>query len=153
MCSPRGPNKRELTVEGCQSSQAQTHERRRHPPTNCSSFTHLVTNYSPQAGGHTTPFPLGPRDGAPSRPTRCAALAAAKPIVLRDFQIETAEAAVTLRVINPPYMFKRVSISCWSLVALLATSLFAQDEFKKPKIGFLPGVVDPFYQVMEIGVK
>ena len=89
----------------------------------------------------------------PRGPPRCAALAAAKPIVLRDFQIETAQAAVTLRVINPPYMFKRVSISCWSLVALLATSLFAQDEFKKPKIGFLPGVVDPFYQVMEIGVK
>jgi ABC-type sugar transport system substrate-binding protein len=29
----------------------------------------------------------------------------------------------------------------------------ARGESKKPKIGFLPGVVDPFYQVMEIGVK
>jgi ribose transport system substrate-binding protein len=28
----------------------------------------------------------------------------------------------------------------------------ALGESKKPKIGFLPGV-DPFYQVMEIGVK
>jgi ribose transport system substrate-binding protein len=29
----------------------------------------------------------------------------------------------------------------------------AQDAPEKPKIGFLPGVVDPFYQVMEIGVN
>jgi len=29
----------------------------------------------------------------------------------------------------------------------------AQDAPAKPKIGFLPGVVDPFYQVMEIGVN
>jgi ribose transport system substrate-binding protein len=29
----------------------------------------------------------------------------------------------------------------------------ARGESKKPKIEFLPGVVDPFYQVMEIGVK
>ena len=28
----------------------------------------------------------------------------------------------------------------------------AQDV-EKPKIGFLPGVVDPFYQVMELGVN
>jgi ribose transport system substrate-binding protein len=50
-------------------------------------------------------------------------------------------------------MFKRVLISLLSLAVLPATSLLAQAEVKKPKIGFLPGVVDPFYQVMEIGVK
>jgi ribose transport system substrate-binding protein len=36
---------------------------------------------------------------------------------------------------------------------LLTAASFAQTPFKKPKIGFLPGVVDPFYQVMEVGVK
>jgi ribose transport system substrate-binding protein len=50
-------------------------------------------------------------------------------------------------------MFKRVLIPFFSLVVLLTTSFLAQAQFKKPKIGFLPGVVDPFYQVMEIGVK
>jgi len=34
---------------------------------------------------------------------------------------------------------------------LMVPSVGAQDE--KPKIGFLPGVVDPFYQVMELGVN
>lgn len=39
-----------------------------------------------------------------------------------------------------------------SLVApSLATPATAQDDL--PKIGFLPGVVDPFYQVMELGVN
>ena len=50
-------------------------------------------------------------------------------------------------------MPKRILIAVSSLAVLLSTSLFAQSQFKKPKIGFLPGVVDPFYQVMEIGVK
>jgi ribose transport system substrate-binding protein len=50
-------------------------------------------------------------------------------------------------------MFKRVFFSLLSLAVLSATSLFAQAEVKKPKIGFLPGVVDPFYQVMEIGIN
>ena len=51
-------------------------------------------------------------------------------------------------------MSKRVLIySFFNLVVLLTTSLLAQAPLKKPKIGFLPGVVDPFYQVMEIGVK
>ena len=50
-------------------------------------------------------------------------------------------------------MRKRLLVAVSSLVVLLSTSLFAQSQFKKPKIGFLPGVVDPFYQVMEIGVK
>jgi ribose transport system substrate-binding protein len=48
---------------------------------------------------------------------------------------------------------KKVLIFFSSLAVLLTTSFFAQAQFKKPKIGFLPGVVDPFYQVMEIGVK
>jgi ribose transport system substrate-binding protein len=50
-------------------------------------------------------------------------------------------------------MFKRILLSCFSLIVSLTASLVAQTEFKKPKIGFLPGVVDPFYQVMELGVK
>ena len=33
----------------------------------------------------------------------------------------------------------------------LAPAATAQDE--KPTVGFLPGVVDPFYQVMETGVR
>jgi ribose transport system substrate-binding protein len=37
------------------------------------------------------------------------------------------------------------------LVVPLVTPTAAQED--KPKIGFLPGVVDPFYQVMEIGVN
>ena len=36
-------------------------------------------------------------------------------------------------------------------VAMGATNAAAQDE--KIKIGFLPGVVDPFYQVMQLGVE
>jgi ribose transport system substrate-binding protein len=36
-----------------------------------------------------------------------------------------------------------------ALVAPMSTA--AQDD--KPKIGFLPGIVDPFYQVMELGVN
>ena len=48
---------------------------------------------------------------------------------------------------------KRVLISVFTLVGLLITSLLAEAQVKKPKIGFLPGVVDPFYQVMEIGVN
>jgi ribose transport system substrate-binding protein len=38
-------------------------------------------------------------------------------------------------------------------IALGAGSASAQDAQEKIKIGFLPGVVDPFYQVMEIGVN
>ncbi|CAN5670749.1 ABC transporter substrate-binding protein [soil metagenome] len=37
------------------------------------------------------------------------------------------------------------------VMALVPAAASAQDE--KPKIGFLPGVVDPFYQVMELGVN
>ena len=38
-----------------------------------------------------------------------------------------------------------------AMAAALATGAAAQDE--KIKIGFLPGVVDPFYQVMQLGVN
>jgi ribose transport system substrate-binding protein len=38
-----------------------------------------------------------------------------------------------------------------AMTAALATGVAAQDD--PIKIGFLPGVVDPFYQVMELGVK
>lgn len=37
------------------------------------------------------------------------------------------------------------------VLAVMPHGAAAQDE--KPKIGFLPGVVDPFYQVMELGVN
>ncbi len=36
--------------------------------------------------------------------------------------------------------------------AMLPAAVAGQDE-EKPKIGFLPGVVDPFYQVMQLGVE
>src|SRR5688572_24892680 len=38
-----------------------------------------------------------------------------------------------------------------SALALSIGTAFAQDD--PIKIGFLPGVVDPFYQVMELGVN
>lgn len=41
-----------------------------------------------------------------------------------------------------------LAVSAWALTAGLAT---AQDD--AIKIGFLPGVVDPFYQVMQLGVE
>jgi len=50
-------------------------------------------------------------------------------------------------------MFKKLLLI--AVVAALAIPLVtptaAQED--KPKIGFLPGVVDPFYQVMELGVN
>jgi ribose transport system substrate-binding protein len=52
-----------------------------------------------------------------------------------------------------PLLPKRFLISLFTFLTLLTTSFLAQAQFKKPKIGFLPGVVDPFYQVMEIGVN
>ncbi|NLE51287.1 MAG: substrate-binding domain-containing protein [Chloroflexi bacterium] len=53
-------------------------------------------------------------------------------------------------------MFKKLLLL--SIVALVAAPFFtftaaAQEGEDLPKIGFLPGVVDPFYQVMEIGVN
>jgi ribose transport system substrate-binding protein len=40
-----------------------------------------------------------------------------------------------------------------ALALPLAVPTAAQETKEKPKIGFLPGVVDPFYQVMELGVN
>lgn len=37
------------------------------------------------------------------------------------------------------------------VVSIVPVTTIAQDA--KPKIGFLPGVVDPFYQVMQLGVE
>ncbi|HYO89036.1 MAG TPA: substrate-binding domain-containing protein, partial [Candidatus Limnocylindrales bacterium] len=50
-------------------------------------------------------------------------------------------------------MSKRLVLFLFVLVALSVVpfSVTAQEEL--PKIGFLPGVVDPFYQVMELGVN
>lgn len=53
-------------------------------------------------------------------------------------------------------MFKKLLLL--SIVALIAAPFFttgasAQEGEDLPKIGFLPGVVDPFYQVMELGVN
>jgi hypothetical protein len=52
-------------------------------------------------------------------------------------------------------MSKRVLVSLFSLLVLLTVAFPTPThaQVKKPKIGFLPGVVDPFYQVMEIGVN
>jgi ribose transport system substrate-binding protein len=40
-----------------------------------------------------------------------------------------------------------------AVLLLCAAPFMAAGQDAKPKIGFLPGVVDPFYQVMEIGVN
>jgi ribose transport system substrate-binding protein len=44
-------------------------------------------------------------------------------------------------------------VSLCLVFVLAAVPLSANAQMSKPKIGFLPGVVDPFYQVMEIGVN
>jgi len=50
-------------------------------------------------------------------------------------------------------MFKKLLLVAvvFALALPLAIPTAAQDD--KPKIGFLPGVIDPFYQVMEKGVN
>jgi ribose transport system substrate-binding protein len=51
-------------------------------------------------------------------------------------------------------MSKKLFLVSLCLVFVLeAVPLSANAQMSKPKIGFLPGVVDPFYQVMEIGVN
>jgi ribose transport system substrate-binding protein len=42
---------------------------------------------------------------------------------------------------------------CVFVLMVLLVLPVSQAQDAKPKIGFLPGVVDPFYQVMEVGVK
>jgi len=44
-----------------------------------------------------------------------------------------------------------VLVSTLLLLSLVPFAATAQDDL--PKIGFLPGVVDPFYQVMQLGVE
>jgi ribose transport system substrate-binding protein len=49
-------------------------------------------------------------------------------------------------------MFKKLFLVAVAALALAAVPLTA-DAAGKIKIGFLPGVVDPFYQVMQLGVE
>jgi len=37
--------------------------------------------------------------------------------------------------------------------AMLPAATVAQDDMEKPNIAFLPGILDPFYQVMETGIN
>lgn len=50
-------------------------------------------------------------------------------------------------------MFRKFSIAFVTLLIVLSVAPFAATQDDLPKIGFLPGVVDPFYQVMELGVN
>ncbi len=50
-------------------------------------------------------------------------------------------------------MRRKLLVSLLCLAVVFSITLTTQAQAKKPKIGFLPGVVDPFYQVMEIGVN
>src|SRR5215467_13516573 len=47
----------------------------------------------------------------------------------------------------------RVRTIMLAAVAVAALTVAADAQDKKLKIGFLPGVVDPFYQVMQLGVE
>ena len=48
---------------------------------------------------------------------------------------------------------KLMILACMLLVLLAIVPFSITAQAAKPKIGFLPGVVDPFYQVMQIGVE
>jgi ribose transport system substrate-binding protein len=50
-------------------------------------------------------------------------------------------------------MYRKFSIIFISLLLVLSLAPLAAGQDDLPKIGFLPGVVDPFYQVMELGVN
>ncbi len=50
-------------------------------------------------------------------------------------------------------MSKKVLLFIFVFVALSVIPFSAAAQDDVPKIGFLPGVVDPFYQVMELGVN
>jgi len=50
-------------------------------------------------------------------------------------------------------MRRKVLVTLISLFVLATLTFPTHAQVKKPKIGFLAGVVDPFYQVMEIGVN
>ena len=49
--------------------------------------------------------------------------------------------------------FVSITTAAVLAMAILPAAAAAQDDMEKPKIGFLPGVVDPFYQVMQLGVE
>ncbi len=51
-------------------------------------------------------------------------------------------------------MKRLISITSAALLtaAMLPGVAAAQDDMEKPNIAFLPGIVDPFYQVMEQGI-
>jgi ribose transport system substrate-binding protein len=48
---------------------------------------------------------------------------------------------------------KQVTLALLAALALAAVPQAADAQDEKIKIGFLPGVVDPFYQVMQLGVE
>ncbi len=50
-------------------------------------------------------------------------------------------------------MYKKFVFVFVSLLLVLSLAPLAAGQDDLPKIGFLPGVVDPFYQVMELGVN
>jgi ribose transport system substrate-binding protein len=50
-------------------------------------------------------------------------------------------------------MFRKTALFASIAAVLLAAGAPAAAQDEKIKIGFLPGVVDPFYQVMQIGVE
>ena len=50
-------------------------------------------------------------------------------------------------------MARKQLVLAVAAAALLAAGLSAASAQEKIKIGFLPGVVDPFYQVMQLGVE
>jgi len=49
--------------------------------------------------------------------------------------------------------FVSITTAAVLAAAMLPAAAAAQDDMEKPTIGFLPGVVDPFYQVMQLGVE
>src|SRR5690349_3073134 len=50
-------------------------------------------------------------------------------------------------------MAKRQLFFALAAAAALTAGMSAASAQEKIKIGFLPGVVDPFYQVMQLGVE
>lgn len=50
-------------------------------------------------------------------------------------------------------MYRKFVLVFISLLLVLSLAPLAAGQDDLPKIGFLPGVVDPFYQVMELGVN
>jgi ribose transport system substrate-binding protein len=53
------------------------------------------------------------------------------------------------------YVKRLLTITSVALLtaAMLPAATVAQDDMEKPNIAFLPGILDPFYQVMETGIN